>query len=517
MTTLEHYFLPFREKIVGINQHIQTPFGEKPLVYADWIASGRLYGPIEARIAGDIGPYMANTHTETNFTGGIMTQAYHRAQQIIKKHVNANDQDVLVAAYSGMTGVVNKLQRMLGLRIHEKFHERLRLLPEERPVVFCTHMEHHSNQTSWLETICDLVILQPGTDGRIDLPYLDSLLGQYQDRPLKIAAITSGSNVTGIMTPYHEIAALMHRHGGYCFVDFACTAPYIDIDMHPANPLEQLDAIYFSPHKFLGGPGTPGILVFNRALYTNRIPDNPGGGTVLWTNPWGGHHYLDDIEAREDGGTPPILQTIKAALAIRLKEQMGVSNMLEREHELLDMVWQELPVIPGLHILEPEVHDRLGVVSFTLEEVHYNLAVKLLNDLFGVQVRGGCACAGTYGHFLFQISQERSCEIVQKIDAGDMSEKPGWIRLSLHPTMTNAELRYILDAIRSVCRDYKKLSADYVSDYVNGSFRHRNEPEKIQRNLLNEWFETPLLEDRYGLIERDSALPAVELLTGQAV
>lgn len=488
MPNLEQYFRPFRENIVGINQHIPTPYGEKPLVYADWIASGRLYGPIEERISRQIGAYMANTHTETNFTGSLMTQAYHEAQKIIKRHVHANEGDVLVAAYSGMTGVVNKLQRMLGLRIHEKFHERLQLKPEERPVVFCTHMEHHSNQTSWLETICDLVIIQPGDTGQVDLPNLEALLRQYQNRPLKIAAITSGSNVTGILPPYHEIAALMHRHGGYCFVDFACTAPYIDINMHPADPLEQLDAVYFSPHKFLGGPGTPGILVFNKSLYTNRIPDNPGGGTVLWTNPWGGHHYLDDIEAREDGGTPPILQTIKAALVIRLKEQMGVRNMLDREHELLDIAWQELDGIPGLQILESAVKDRLGVLSFTLEHLHYNLAVKMLNDLYGIQVRGGCACAGTYGHFLFGISQERSCEIVSRIDAGDLSEKPGWIRLSLHPTMTDAELRYIISAIRTISRDAGKLSADYEVDYLHGVFRHRNEPVREQKALLENWF-----------------------------
>jgi len=493
MTSLEQYFLPFRNNIVGIDQHIQTPYGEMPLVYADWIASGRLYRPIEDRISRDIGPYMANTHTETNLTGSLMTQAYHQAQQIIKKHVGANDQDVLVAAYSGMTGVVNKLQRMLGLRIHEKFHERLKLKPEERPVVFCTHMEHHSNQTSWLETICDLVIIRPDEQGRVDLRELESLLHQYRDRPLKIAAVTSGSNVTGILTPYYDIAELMHRFGGYCFVDFACTAPYIDVNMHPANPLQQLDAIYFSPHKFLGGPGAPGVLVFNQALYTNRIPDNPGGGTVLWTNPWGGHHYLDDIEAREDGGTPPILQTIRAALAIRLKEQMGVGNMLEREHELLDIVWKELDRVPGLGVLEPMVHDRLGVISFTLKDIHYNLAVKMLNDRFGIQVRGGCACAGTYGHFLFDISQERSCEIVTKIDAGDMSEKPGWIRLSLHPTMTDAELNYILAGIRSVGENYGRYLADYEADFVHGTFRHRNESGADQGGLLKKWFDGKLM------------------------
>lgn len=488
MTRLEQYFLPFRRNVTGIDHRIQTPYGEKPLVYADWIASGRLYGPIEDRISREIGPYMANTHTETNFTGSLMTRAYHQAQQIIKRHVGANEQDVLVAAYSGMTGVVNKLQRMLGLRIHEKFHERLHLRPDERPIVFCTHMEHHSNQTSWLETICDMVIIRPDEQGRVNLAELEVLLHQYRERPLKIAAITSGSNVTGILTPYYDIAELMHRHGGYCFVDFACTAPYIDIDMHPANPLQQLDAIYFSPHKFLGGPGAPGVLVFNRALYHNRIPDNPGGGTVLWTNPWGGHHYLDDIEAREDGGTPPILQTIRAALAIRLKEEMGVAQMLEREHELLELVWPAFDAIPGLDILEPNARERLGVISFTLKDLHYNLAVKMLNDLFGIQVRGGCACAGTYGHFLFGISQERSCEIVTKIDAGDLSEKPGWIRLSLHPTMTGEELRYILDGIRHLAENHRKYAADYEADYTHGTFRHRAETGAEQKELLKNWF-----------------------------
>lgn len=495
MPNLEQYFRPFRENIVGINHSILTPYGEKPLVYADWIASGRLYGPIETRISREIGAYMANTHTETNFTGSLMTRAYHEAQKIIKRHVNAGEDDMLVAAYSGMTGVVNKLQRMLGLRIHEKFIERVNLKPGERPVVFCTHMEHHSNQTSWQETICDLVVIQPRADGRVDMAYLESLLQQYRDRPLKIAAITSGSNVTGIMTPYHEIAALLHRHGGYCFVDFAATAPYIDIDMHPANPLEQLDAIYFSPHKFLGGPGTPGVLIFNKSLYHNRIPDNPGGGTVLWTNPWGGHHYLEDIEAREDGGTPPILQTIKAALVIRLKEQMGVRNMLEREHELLDIAWRELCGIPGLHVMDNQIKDRLGVISFTLDNLHYNLAVKMLNDLYGIQVRGGCACAGTYGHFLFGISQERSCEIVNKIDAGDLSEKPGWVRLSLHPTMTDSELLYIAGAIRTISRDAGALSADYEIDYLHGQFRHRKEPANFQQRLLADWFEAPVAAD----------------------
>lgn len=484
---LEEYFQPFRQNIVGIHQRICTPYGEKPLVYADWIASGRLYEPIEACLSQRIGAYMANTHTETNFTGSLMTQAYRLAQHIIKRHVNADDSDALIAAYSGMTGVVNKLQRMLGLRLHERFQDHIQLRPEERPVVFCTHMEHHSNQTSWLETICDVVIIPPNEKGHVDLRHLEQLLRQYHNRPLKIAAITSGSNVTGILTPYYETAALMHRHGGYCFVDFACTAPYVDINMHPANPMERLDAIYFSPHKFLGGPGTPGILVFNKALYHNRVPDNPGGGTVLWTNPWGEHHYIEDIEVREDGGTPPILQTIKAALAIRLKEQMGTNHILEREHELLQMFWRETDGLPWLNVLERQNEHRIGVVSFTIEGLHYNLAVKLLNDLYGIQVRGGCACAGTYGHFLFGISQKRSYEIVSKIDAGDLSEKPGWVRLSLHPTMTDAELHYIIDALKDIGRHHHRYAKEYEVDLKHGHFRHQSEPPDLTETIAREW------------------------------
>ncbi|MFN7117196.1 MAG: aminotransferase class V-fold PLP-dependent enzyme, partial [Saprospiraceae bacterium] len=433
--TLESYFQAFRCNIVGIEQQFESPYGKQRIIYADWTASGRLYHPIEARLLNEIGPFVGNTHTETTVTGSTMTQAYHEAKAIIKHHLGAHPKDVLISSNSGMTGVVNKFQRILGLKVHEK-HRNLVSLPEaERPIVFVTHMEHHSNQTSWLETLADVEIISPDAQGLVDLNHLQTLLNKYHNRKIKIAAVTSCSNVTGVFTPYHEIAEIMHRHEGLCFVDFACSAPYIAINMRPENPLQHLDAIYFSPHKFLGGPGTTGILVFDPKLYTNRIPDNPGGGTVDWTNPWGGHKYIDEIEAREDGGTPAFLQTIKVALCFQLKAEMGIENMLHREEELLQRIWQRLDHLPKLHILASHLRKRLGVISFYIEGLHYNLGVKLLNDRFGIQTRGGCSCAGTYGHYLLEVTPGFSKLITDQINHGDLSNKPGWIRMSVHPTM----------------------------------------------------------------------------------
>lgn len=462
---MNDYFSKFRNNIIGINQKFMTPYGKSQrLVYADWTASGRSYLPIEKRIQEDILPFVANTHTDTNTSGKGMTYAYHKAQKIIKKHVNANNNDILISSNSGMTGVVNKFQRILGLKIHEKFRSKLSLTENERPVVFITHMEHHSNQTSWLETIADVRIIEPSQEGLPDLEHLTTLLQEYKDRKFKIAAVTSCSNVTGVFTPYHEIAKIMHQQNGYCFVDFACSAPYVNINMHPNEAGSHLDAIFFSPHKFLGGPGSSGILIFNKILYSNSIPDDPGGGTVDWTNPWGEHKYIDDIEAREDGGTPSFLQTIRVALCIRLKEEMGVENILKKEKELLHTLWDKLSKIENLHILAPHQQKRLGIISFYIDDLHYNLGVKLLNDKFGIQVRGGCSCAGTYGHYLLNVDKDYSKSITELINQGDNSKKPGWIRVSIHPTMTNAEMEYIAESIQELALHHKAWSENYNLD-----------------------------------------------------
>ena len=312
MSELEKYFDQFRSNIIGIDAEIKTPYGPRKLIYADWIASGRLYNPIEKRIVEEVGPMVGNTHSESTSTGKAMTDAYHFAQKIVKRHVNANDNDILIFTGTGMTSAIAKLQRLLGLKVPEqaiKFcayshgnYQNCKDIPnDKRPVVFLTHTEHHSNHTSWFETLADVVVLEPSADLRVNPDTLRREILKYKDRPLLIGSFTACSNVTGYFPPYHELAKIMHEHQGYCFVDFAASAPYVNIDMHPFDEKCQLDAIFFSPHKFLGGPGSPGVLIFNKELYKNDIPDSPGGGTVKWTNRWGGYSYISDIEVKEDG------------------------------------------------------------------------------------------------------------------------------------------------------------------------------------------------------------------------
>lgn len=481
-------FEEIRKNIVGYETEFETPFGVKKLLYADWTASGRLYKPIEDKLAQDFGPFTGNTHTETNVTGTAMTLSYLKAKEIVKRHVNAGEEDAIIATGSGMTGAMLKLQRMLGFKIPARLRRYVNIPDEQRPIVFITHMEHHSNQTTWLETIADVEIIKPDSNGLVDTGNLIELLIKYEGRKTKIASITSCSNVTGIFTPYHEIAEIMHRHRGWCFVDFACSAPYIDINMHPEDPLKKLDAIFFSPHKFLGGPGSSGILIFDRNLYDSHFsPDQPGGGTVKWTNPWGEHSYYEDVELREDGGTPPFIQTIKAALAIKLKEKIGVENIFTREQEIKSKVFDSLKKIQGLHLLADNIEERLPVISFYIDGLHYNLGVKLLNDRFGIQVRGGCSCAGTYGHYLLHVSKKKSKRITEMIEHDDLSEKPGWIRMSLHPSMRDDEITLLLGAVNELAMNHKAWAVDYRYDQHTNYFNHVNELDSAKKTVEN-WF-----------------------------
>lgn len=489
MNKLEEHFSKFRKNIIGDQLEFDTPFGRKKMIYADWIASGRLYRPIEEKMTNIIGPNIGNTHTETTETGTLMTNAYHAALKIIKNHVGTDENDVIITAGSGMTTVINKLQRILGLRNCASLTEENQCIPKkEQPVVFITHMEHHSNHTSWLETIAKVVVLEPDAENRVNKDELIRQLEIHKDHIFKIGSFTGGSNVTGVIPPYYEMAEIMHEHGGLAMVDFAGSAPYIDINMHPDNPLQSLDAIFFSPHKFLGGPGSSGVLVFSKNLYKKEVPDNPGGGTVEWTDPWGGHKYYDDIELREDGGTPGFLQAIRTAYAIKVKDQLDTRLITQREEELVKRAFDGFLKIKGIHILADNITDRLGVMSFWFEHIHFNLIVKLLNDRYGIQVRGGCACAGTYGHFLLNVSPEESHRIVERINSGDLSNKPGFVRVSLHPTMTNEELETIISALNDIANNHEEWSNDYNYDPRTNEFTHKNDPRNIQK-IIDEWFE----------------------------
>jgi len=486
---MQDYFEKFRQNTIGHNFKYKTVYGEQRLVYADWVASGRLYGPIEDIIINSIGPFIANTHTETSETGTLMTNAYRYAHQKIKEHCNAGKKDVIITAGPGMTTVINKFQRMLGLKHYNKLTYKPLEEVTERPVVFITHMEHHSNQTSWYETNADVVVVPPGNDLLVDLNNLEAELIKYKDRKIKYGSFTACSNVTGIQAPYHAMSKLMHKYGGYCFIDFAASAPYVEINMHPKVEEERLDAVFFSPHKFLGGPGSSGVLIFNSDLYRNYTPDHPGGGTVEWTNPWGEYKYIDDIEVREDGGTPGFIQAIRTALSIELKNQMGVNKMTEREEVLVKKAFYGLSKINGLHILANNVMTRVGIISFYVDNLHYNLIVRLLSDRFGVQVRGGCACAGTYGHYLLNVDYNHSKQITEMINLGDLSLKPGWVRLSLHPTMTDEDLGLVIHALEEITKNQKVWAKEYVYDKYKNEFFHvsgRHDAADIKS-----WFRLP--------------------------
>lgn len=482
--SLEQYFLPFGKGIIGNSTSFHSPYGTLPIVYADWIASGRLHNLVEKTMADVVGPMVANTHSFSSQTGKISTYAYKSARSIIKNHVNASEDDVLVTTGSGMTGALTHLQRIMGLRYQDIVKEKL-----NRPVVFISHMEHHSNQVSWMETIADVVIVPAGKDNLFSLANLESLLSQYRGRNIKIGAFSACSNVTGIINPVHQIAKLMHRYDGCCLIDFAASAPYVKIDMHPKDLEERLDAVVFSPHKFLGGPGSCGVLVFHKSLYAVKVPDVPGGGNVLWTNPYGGFGYHNDIEVREDGGTPGFLQAIRAALCIRLKETMGVNKIKEREKELLMRCFGKLSKIKEVQILGDTSAERIGCVSFVVQGIHYNLMVRLLNDRFGIQVRGGWSCASTYAHSLLDIDKSESKRIIDGIEKGDLSSKPGWVRLSIHPVMSNEELDYICDSIQKIIENIEKWQKDYQYNPKTNEFDHLMYNDKILVDKVESWFD----------------------------
>jgi selenocysteine lyase/cysteine desulfurase len=421
--------------------------------------------------------------------GHIMTSAYKRARVIIKKHVNADEDDVLLVCGSGMTGALNKFQSILGIKVHEQHRSQLLLHPnkdEMLPVVFITHYEHHSNQISWENAfVSEVVIVPSDAEGRVSVTNFTKAFQSFHHYKYKIACISACSNVTGVYTPYHEIAKIAHENGVLCFVDFSASFGYVDIDMHPttttttttgddsSSSLEYLDAIFCSPHKLLGGPGACGICIFNKRMYQLTKPDFCGGGTVNWTNPWGEQGYVDSIEEREDAGTPPFLQTIRCALAIQLKEKMTVSKLQAREHHINQIVFDRLlggGDCSNITILASQIKDRLSIFSIYIQGLHYNLLARLLNDYYGIQCRGGCNCAGTYGHILFNIDTEESHAITDRINQGDFSTKPGWCRISFHPIMTDKEVHYICDSVLHIAKTFKELSEGYIYDPVSNQF-----------------------------------------------
>ncbi len=488
MTGSQALIETIRGAVIGDDEAVMGPYGLRRVTYADYTASGRSLTFIEDYIREAVLPLYANTHTESSGTGLQTSRFREDARAIIRESLGGNPKDhVVIFCGSGSTAAINKLVDVLNIRLpadlDDRYGLRASIPARERSVVFLGPYEHHSNELPWRESIADVVTIPEDADGRIDLAALERAIVAHADRPLKIGSFSAASNVTGIISDTRAISVLLHQHGARSFWDFGAAAPYVEIELSPHRPgpdaeLDYKDAVFISPHKFIGGPGTPGVLAGRRDLFRNRVPTAPGGGTVVYVNPFD-HVYLSDPEHREEGGTPAIVESIRAGLVFQLKAAVGAEAIREREESFIHRAIERWEGNPNIEVLGSHSLARLSIVSFVVRHagryLHHNFVVALLNDLFGIQSRGGCSCAGPYGHRLLGIDIETSHEFEREIARGCEGIKPGWIRVNFNYFISEAVFEFILDAVDIVASDGWRLLPEYRFDPATGMWRHRSE------------------------------------------
>ncbi|MFD0981957.1 aminotransferase class V-fold PLP-dependent enzyme [Tropicimonas aquimaris] len=473
-----------RESVMGERDAIAGPFGPRPLIYVDYIASGRALSFVEDVILDRVLPVYGNTHTETSYTGREATALREEARRTIAEAVGADERHAVIFAGSGATAAIDRLVRGMGIE------ELARSVAP--PVVFVGPYEHHSNDLPWRESGAVMERIRLDAAGQIDLGHLADRLAAHPVAPIKIGAFSAASNVTGVRTDLRAVARLLHAHGARFVCDFAAAAPYLPmrLDLEEGDPTARIDAIVYSSHKFIGGPGASGVLVADKALFTLARPGVTGGGTVSYVTA-DRHCYVSDIERREEAGTPGIVGDIRAGAVMALKQAVGAEEIERRETALVRKVVDRLSAAPGVEILGPTESDRIGVLSFNIRVagrlLHYGFVVALLNDLFGIQARGGCSCAGPYAHHLLEIPADRAWGHEEAVRRGHGMLRPGWVRIGLNYFYDDETIDYLIEAILFIHENGLKFLPAYEADTAHGIWRHLDAGRREQASLGDFW------------------------------